>query len=87
MTYEEAAKALVAAGLLDEANAASVPQVLDSTSVEFTYSAWAEALAKAGLINEVDVDAAADVMEKAAWANTEKDPADFDKDLENAGIY
>lgn len=86
MTYEEAAKALVAAGLMDEANAASVPKVLDSTSVEFTYPAWAEALAKAGLISESDVDAAADVMEKAAWANAEKDPAAFDEDMENAGI-
>jgi hypothetical protein len=86
MTYEEAAKALAAAGLLDEANVASVPNVLDSNSVEFTYPSWAEALAKAKLISEADVDAAADVMGKAAWANTEKDPAAFDKDLENAGM-
>ena len=86
MTHEDAAKALVAAGLLDEANAASVPRILDSTSVDFTYPAWADALAKAGLISEADVDAAADTMEKAAWANAEKDPAALDDDLENAGI-
>jgi len=86
MTYEDAAKALVAAGLLGEASAAAVPKVLEPTSVEFTYPAWAEALAKAGLISEADVDAAADVMEKAAWASAENDPAALDEDLENAGI-
>jgi hypothetical protein len=86
MTPEDAAKALVAAGLLDESNAASVPEVLDSSSVEFTYPAWADALAKAGLISEADVEAAAEAMEKAAWANAEKDPDAFDDALENAGI-
>lgn len=86
MTHEDEAKALVAAGLLDEANAAAVPQVLDSTTVEFTYPAWAAALAKAGLISAADVDAAADAMEKDAWASAEKNPAGFDDDLENAGI-
>ena len=47
---------------MDESNAASVPKVLDSTSVEFTYPAWAGALAKAGLISEADVEAAQDTM-------------------------
>ena len=86
MTYEEAAKALVAVGLLDEANAASVPRVLDSTQVDFTYPAWAEALVRAGMISAADIETAADAMQKAATANAEKDPAALDEDLENAGI-
>lgn len=86
MTYENAAQALVAAGLLDKANAVSVPKVLDATAVEFTYPAWADALANAGLIRESDVAMAADVMEKAAWTESKNDPAALDEDLENTGI-
>jgi hypothetical protein len=86
MTYEKAAQALVAAGLLDKDNLASAASVLASTSIDVTYPAWAEALAKAGLIGTADVGAAADAMEKAGKAEAEGDPQAFEDGLENAGI-
>ena len=86
MTYEKAAKALVAAGLLDQANVASAISALDSPTVEFTYPDWADALAKAGLIGKAEVGAAADVMEKAGWSEAKDDPDAFEAGLENAGI-
>jgi hypothetical protein len=86
MTYDKAVNALVAAGLLDQANVASAISALKSTSVEFTYPAWAEALARAGLIDKTEVDAAANVMEKAGQAEAKDDPDAFEAGLENAGI-
>ena len=86
MTYEKAAKALVAAGLLDPAKETAATAVLAGPSVEFTYPDWAEALAQAGLIDKANIEAAADVMEQAGWAEADDDPAGFEKGLEDAGI-
>ena len=86
MTYEKAAQALVAAGLLKLAQTATAVTVLKQSNVEFTYPAWAEALANAGLIAAAETGAAADVMEQAGWAEAEDDPKAFDEGLENAGI-
>lgn len=86
MTYEKAAQALVAAGLLDKDNVASAASVLASPSIDVTYPAWAEALARAGLIEKADVGVAADAMEKAGKAEAENDPHSFEDGLENAGI-
>ena len=86
MTYEKAVNALVAAGLLDQADATAAISALDSSTVEFTYPDWAQALAKAGLIDKSQVGAAADVMEKAGQAEAKDDPDAFEAGLENAGI-
>ena len=59
MTYEKAVKALIAAGLLDQAKETAATAILAGPSVEFTYPAWAEALAQAGLIDKAEVGAAA----------------------------
>jgi len=86
MTYEKAAQALVAAGLLEPAQTATAVTVLNQSNVELTYPAWAEALANAGLIAAAETGAAADVMEQAGWAEAKDDPKAFDEDLEDAGI-
>jgi hypothetical protein len=86
MTYEKAAQALVAAGLLDKDNVASAATVMASNSIDVTYPAWAEALAGAGLIDKADVGAATDAMVKAGQAEAEDDPQAFEDGLENAGI-
>lgn len=86
MTYEKAAQALVAAGLLEPAQTATAVTVLNQSNVELTYPAWAEALANAGLIATAEIGTAADVMEQAGWAEAEDDPKAFDEGLENAGI-
>ena len=86
MTYEKAAQALVAAGLLDKDNVASAATVMASNSIDVTYPAWAEALAGAGLIDKADVGAATDAMVKAGQAEAEDDPQAFKDGLEDAGI-
>ncbi|MFC2055520.1 hypothetical protein ACFLV7_14670 [Chloroflexota bacterium] len=86
MTYEKAAQALAAAGLLDKDSVASAASVLASPSIDITCPAWAEALAGAGSIGKADVEAAADAMEKAGIAEAEDDPQAFEDGLENAGI-
>jgi hypothetical protein len=86
MTYEKAVNALVAAGLLDQANVTSAISALDSSTVEFTYPDWAQALARAGLIDQAEVETAADVMEQAGQAEAKDDPDAFEAGLENAGI-
>jgi len=65
MTYQKAAKALVDAGLLDQADTGTAIAVLGSPSVEMTFPAWAEALVRAGLLAEASLDPAIEVMEKA----------------------
>lgn len=87
MTYDEALKSLVDAGLLDETNLAAAVAALALPSVEFTYPAWAEALARAGLIDKVDVKAAATVMENAGDQEAEDNPDAFGDALENAGVF
>ena len=86
MTYEKAAQALVAAGILDKTQVASAIAVLNSPAVDMTYPDWAETLAKAGLIDKSQVKTAADVMYKAGEVESEKDPNAFKKGLENADI-
>ena len=86
MTYEEAVKTLVDAGLLDKADTGAAAAALALPSVEFTYPAWAEALAKAGFIDEANIEAATTLMENAAEKEAEDDPDGFDDALENAGI-
>jgi hypothetical protein len=86
MTYEEAVKTLVDAGLLDKADAGAAAAALASPSVEFTYPAWAEALAKAGLIDEANIEVATTALENAGDKEAEDDPAGFDDALENAGM-
>jgi len=86
MTYEKAAKALVAAGLLDKANVAAAISALEAPTVEFTYSDWADALVEAGLIDKAEAGTAADVMEQAGFDEAKDDPTAFDEGLENAGI-
>ena len=86
MTYEKAAKALVDAGLLDEADVGAAVAALDSTSVEFTYSSWAEAIAKAGLIDKTNIEAATTVLENAGEKEEDDDPEAFEAGLMDAGI-
>ena len=86
MTFEKAAQALVAAGLLEPAQVETAVTALDQSNVEFTYSAWAEALAKAGLIAAAEIDTAANVMEQAGWAEAKDDPKAFEEGVEDAGI-
>jgi len=86
MTYEKAAKALVDAGLLDQADTGTAIAALGSPSVEMTYPGWAEALVRAGLLNEANLEAAIDVMEKAGIAEAKDDSPGFEGGLENAGI-
>jgi len=86
MTYEKAAKALVDAGLLDQANARMAAAVLAWPSTNVTYPAWAEALVRAGLLTEANLNAAIAVMEKAGIADAEDDGLGFEKGLGNAGI-
>jgi hypothetical protein len=86
MTYEKAAKVLVDAGLMDDADVAAAVAALDSTSVEFTYSAWAEALVKAGLIEKANIEAATTVLENAGEKEEKDDPKAFEDGLMNAGI-
>ena len=86
MTYEKAAQALVAAGLLEPAQVETAVTALDQSNVEFTYPAWAEALANAGLIAATKIDTAANLMEQADWAEAKADPKAFDEGLEGAGI-
>jgi len=86
MTYEEAVKTLVDAGLLVKADAGAAVTALASSSVEFTYPAWAKALSKAGLIDEANIEAVTTALENAGEKEAEDDPAAFDDALENAGI-
>ena len=86
MTYEKAAKVLVDAGLLDDADVPAAVAALDSTSVEFTYPAWAEALANAGLIDKANIEAATTVLENAGEKETDDDPEAFEDGLMGAGI-
>ena len=86
MTYDEAVKTLVDAGLLNEAETDAATAALASSSVDFTYPAWAEALSKAGLIDQANIKAATAAMEKAGRAEAEDDPEAFDDALENADI-
>lgn len=86
MTYDEALKTLVDAGLLDKTSTAAAAAALASPSVELTYPAWAEALAEAGLIDEANVEAAATAMEKAGEQEVKDDTEAFDDALQNAGI-
>jgi hypothetical protein len=86
MTYEKAAKALVDAGLLDQADTGAAIAALGSTSVEMTYPAWAEALVRAGLLTEANLKPAIAVMEKAGDAEAKDDSQGFEEGLENAGI-
>ena len=86
MTYEKAAKVLVDAGLLDEADVGAAVTALDSTSVEFTYPAWAEALANAGLIDKANIEAATTVLENAGEKEADDDPEAFEDGLLGAGI-
>ena len=87
MTYEKAAKALVDARLLDQANARMAAAVLAWPSTNVTYPAWAKALVRARLLTEANLEAAIEVMEKAGWAEAEDDPDAFEEGLEDAGIY
>jgi hypothetical protein len=87
MTYEKAAKALVDAGLLDQADVGAAIAALGSPSVEMTYPAWAEALVRAGLLTEANLEAAVEVMENAGIAEAEDDSPEFEEGLEDAGIY
>ena len=86
MTYEKAAKALVDARLLDQADTGTALATLGSPSVEMTYPGWAEALVRAGLLAEANLDSAIDVMEKAGIAEAKDDRPGFEEGLENAGI-
>ena len=86
MTYEEAVKTLVDAGLLDTSDAGAAAAALASSSVDFTYTAWAEALYNAGLIDQANIEAATTAMEKAGRAEAEDVPEAFDDALENAVI-
>ena len=86
MTYEKAAKALVDARLLDQADTGTALATLGSPSVEMTYPGWAEALVRAGLLAEANLDPAIDVMEKAGSAEAKDDSPGFEEGLENAGI-
>ena len=87
MTYEKAAKALVDAGLLDQADVGAAIAALGSPSVEMTYPAWAKAMVQAGLLTEANLEAAIEVMEKVGWAEAEDDTDAFEEGLEDAGIY
>lgn len=87
MTYEKAVQALITVGLLEPAQARTAVMTLQQPNVEFTYPAWAEALTQAGLIAAADTGPAADVMEKAGWAEAKDDPDAFREGLEGAGIY
>ncbi|MCB0226574.1 MAG: hypothetical protein KDI02_22970 [Anaerolineae bacterium] len=87
MTFEKAVQALIAAGLLEPTQAQTAITTLQQPNVEFTYPDWAKALTKAGLIASTDTDTAADVMEKAGWAEAKDDPDAFREGLEGAGIY
>ncbi len=86
MTYDEAVKTLVNAGLLDKSNTVAAAAALASPSIDLTYPAWAEALAEAGLIDEANVEAAATALEKAGEQEAKDDPEAFDDALQNAGI-
>jgi len=86
MTYEKAAQALVAAGILDKTQVASAVAVLNSPAVNMTYPDWAEALASAGLIDKSHIETAADVMYKAGDTENKEDPNDFEEGLEDAEI-
>ena len=87
MTYQKAVKALVDAGLLDQADTGTAIAALGSPSVEMTYPGWAEALVRAGLLTEANLAAAISVMEKAGGAEAEDDSPGFEEGLENAGIF
>jgi len=86
MTYEDAANALVTAGLMDKTNVAAAVTVLESPSIDMTYPAWATALVKAGLIDKAKVSAAADAMQNASMKIADDDPQAFDDALRGAGI-
>ncbi len=87
MTYEDAANALVSAGLLDQADADTAVAVLASAPGDLTYPGWTKALTQAGLLDQSDAEAAAAALEKAGAAEATEDPAAFEKGLENAGIF
>ena len=86
MTYEKAAKALVDAGLLDQADIGPAIAALGSPSVEMTYPGWAKALVQAGLLTEANLEAAIEVMEKAGISEAKDDSPGLEEGLENAGI-
>lgn len=86
MTYVKAAQSLVDNGILAQDQVEAAVAALKQTNVEFTYPAWADALARAGLIKKEDTAKAADVMEKAGWAEADEDPDEFNRGLESAGL-
>ena len=86
MTYEKAAKALIDAGLLDQANARMAAAVLAWPSTNVTYPAWAKALVRAGLLTQANLEPAIVVMEKAGISEAKDDSPGLEEGLENAGI-